>query len=173
MPAFMKPMMSMQLKNRLDANTTTRLQFQKKQQGKAAAATAANHNRVSSDLPAIKDKASRPPSIRVSTIHDNNTFGETSSESLASKGGSESVLLFSFSFYSSWLAIFGDNITVLTIRLLTLFMNFVIVVVVVVVVVTAAGFANGEEAVNMSAALAGMGPIPKTPTDARPRPVLA
>lgn len=111
MPAFMRPILSMQLKNRLDANTTSRLQFQKKQQ-KAAA----NHSRVSSDLPAIK--ASRP-TIRV-PIHAD-TFGETSSESLASK---------------------------------------------------AAGFANGEEAVNMSAALAGMGPIPKTP-DARPRPVLA
>ena len=74
----------------------------------------------------------------------------------------------SFPFLNHGSLFFGDNITVLTIRRLTLFMNFVVVV----VVVTAAGFANGEEAVNMSAALAGMGPIPKTP-DARPRPVLA
>ena len=40
-------------------------------------------------------------------------------------------------------------------------------------VVTAAGFANGEEAVNMSAILAGIGPVPKTPDAARARPVLA
>lgn len=37
----------------------------------------------------------------------------------------------------------------------------------------AAGFANGEEAVNMSAVLTGMGPIAKGSNAARSRPVLA
>ena len=37
----------------------------------------------------------------------------------------------------------------------------------------AAGFANGEEAVNMSAVLTGMGAIPKSSDTTRSRPVLA
>ncbi len=40
-------------------------------------------------------------------------------------------------------------------------------------VLLAAGFANGEEAVNMSAVLTGMGPIPKNSDATRSLPVLA
>ena len=39
--------------------------------------------------------------------------------------------------------------------------------------VSAAGFANGEQAVNMSAVLTGLGAIPKNPDTNRSRPVLA
>jgi len=120
-PAFMKPMVSMKLRpNRLDANTTSRLQFKKKEEDKASN----NHKRVNSDLPAIiasgGGEVASKPADRV-TIHDP-AFNELGRESLASK---------------------------------------------------AAGFANGEEAVNMSAVLTGMGPIPKRPDATRLRPVLA
>ena len=40
-------------------------------------------------------------------------------------------------------------------------------------ILSAAGFANGEEAVNMSAVLTGMGAIPKSSDVTRSRPVLA
>ena len=40
-------------------------------------------------------------------------------------------------------------------------------------VLPAAGFANGEEVVNMSAVLTGMGPIPKNSDATRSLPVLA
>jgi len=120
-PAFMKPMLSMQLRpNRLDANTTSRLKFKKKEEDKASH----SHKRVNSDLPTTKlperGAVISKTAVHVA-IHDAavNTSGR---ESLASK---------------------------------------------------AAGFANGEEAVNMSAVLTGMGPIPKSPDATRSRPVLA
>ena len=43
----------------------------------------------------------------------------------------------------------------------------------IIYVFAAAGFANGEEAVNMSAVLTGMGPIPKSSDASRSQPVLA
>eukprot|EP00531_Pseudo-nitzschia_arenysensis_P014682 CAMPEP_0116128156 /NCGR_PEP_ID=MMETSP0329-20121206/7211_1 /TAXON_ID=697910 /ORGANISM="Pseudo-nitzschia arenysensis, Strain B593" /LENGTH=623 /DNA_ID=CAMNT_0003622279 /DNA_START=223 /DNA_END=2094 /DNA_ORIENTATION=+ len=111
-PAFMKPMISMQLQpNRLDANTTSRLKFKKKEDDK----------RVNINLSAARAGSFSSKPVRRVPIHDraDNLPGK---ESLASK---------------------------------------------------AAGFANGEEAVNMSAVLTGMGPIPKNSNAGRSRPVLA
>lgn len=120
-PAFMKPMVSMQLRpNLLDANTTSRLKFKKKEHGRPPN----NQRRVNSDMPAtqvseVKDSGSKN-TARV-PIHDP-AIRKTGRDSLARK---------------------------------------------------AAGFANGEEAVNMSAVLTGMGPIAKGSNAARSRPVLA
>lgn len=120
-PAFMKPMISMQLRpNRLDANTITRLKFKKKEAHKAST----NLNRDDLDLPAIIVSGVGEVTAKTVTsvpIHDP-AVNVPERESLASK---------------------------------------------------AAGFANGEEAVNMSAVLAGMGPIPKKPDATRARPILA
>lgn len=44
---------------------------------------------------------------------------------------------------------------------------------IIIYVFAAAGFANGEEAVNMSAVLTGMGPIPKSSDASLSQPVLA
>lgn len=121
-PAFMKPMISMQLRpNPLDANTTSRLKFKKKEDNKASR----NQKPVTSDLPVKRASNSREvmsttPAASV-PIHDP-TANMPGRESLASK---------------------------------------------------AAGFANGEEAVSMSAVLTGMGAIPKSSDATRSRPVLA
>jgi len=120
-PAFMKPMISMQLRpNRLDANTTSRLKFKKKEEDKASNI----HKRVNLDFPAIivsgVGEVTSKPAARGHTQYP--TVSVQGRESLASK---------------------------------------------------AAGFANGEEAVNMSAVLTGMGPIPRGPDATRSRPVLA
>lgn len=120
-PAFMQPMISMQLRpNRLDANTTSRLKFQRKEESK----TSSNEKRVALDLAVMKGsnggEISSKPSERV-PIHDP-AVSIPGKKSLASK---------------------------------------------------AAGFANGEEAVNMSAVLTGMGPIPKSSNASRSQPVLA
>jgi len=84
-PAFMKPMLSMQLRpNRLDANTTSRLKFKKKEEDKASH----SHKRVNSDLPTTKlperGAVISKTAVHVA-IHDAavNTSGR---ESLASKG---------------------------------------------------------------------------------------
>jgi len=70
-PAFMKPMVTMKLRpNRLDANTTTRIEF-RQNEGKAA-----NHQRISSDL--LTQPSSREP------IHDA-AFDGPIKESLAHK----------------------------------------------------------------------------------------
>mmetsp|Transcript_20469 Transcript_20469/g.56812 ORF Transcript_20469/g.56812 Transcript_20469/m.56812 type:complete len:624 (+) Transcript_20469:205-2076(+) len=124
-PAFMKPMMSMTLKsNRLDANTTSRIQFRKKEGASRNANASSQKQRVTSDVaPAIatRNDGKTPGSVSSEPIHDPKTHG-LGEMSLASK---------------------------------------------------AAGFANGEEAVNMSAVLTGMGAIPKNTDAARARPVLA
>lgn len=85
-PAFMKPMISMQLRpNRLDANTTSRLKFRKKEEDKASN----NHKYVVSDLQAkiaseAREEASKPVTSSV-PIHDPAVI-VSGKESLASKG---------------------------------------------------------------------------------------
>jgi len=118
-PAFMKPMISVSLQpNRLDANTTSRIQFRKKQGGKLPN----EYKRITSDLPSLAGSNTREgqhmPTV---PIHDPQV-DDSGKKSLASQ---------------------------------------------------AAGFANGEEAMNMSAVLTGMGPLPKSPDAAHARPVLA
>ena len=69
-PAFMKPMVSLKLQpNRLDANTTSRIKFRQKEK------KAANHQRISSDLPTKRNEP----------IHDPKFHGP-SERSLAYKG---------------------------------------------------------------------------------------
>jgi hypothetical protein len=84
-PAFMKPMISMQLRpNRLDANTTSRLKFKKKEEVKASN----NHKRVDLNSPAIiaseSGQVAFKPADRVH-IHDP-AANVPGIESLAHKG---------------------------------------------------------------------------------------
>lgn len=84
-PAFMKPMISMQLRpNRFDANTTSRLKFKKKEDDNASI----NHKRVTSDLPAMRVSQAGALSSKPVTsvpIHDPSE-SIPGKESLASKG---------------------------------------------------------------------------------------
>ncbi len=148
-PAFMKPMISMQLRpNRLDANTTSRLKFQKKEDDKASNI----QKRANINLPV--STFSSKPATRV-PIHDP-AEKIPGKESLASKG--EFLLnIFQFDYLSCFSVDFNCS--------KTLFIQFF--------PISAAGFANGEEAVNMSAVLTGMGAIPKSSDATRSRPVLA
>jgi len=84
-PAFMKPMMSMQLRpNRLDANITSRLQFQKKEKDNALS----NYKRTNSDLiPKKAPGVGMTHSKVVARVPIHDPVANTSvKESLASKG---------------------------------------------------------------------------------------
>ena len=84
-PAFMQPMISMQLRpNRLDANTTSRLKFQKKEDKK----TSSNQKSVALDLVSTRSSNGGDISLNHSErvpIHDP-VVGVPGRESLASKG---------------------------------------------------------------------------------------
>jgi len=113
-PAFMKPIISMELRpNLFDANTTSRLQFKKKE------------DKVSSSYRRAKSVVARGNLTTKPTASlPSHNLASTSSgrESLASR---------------------------------------------------AAGFANGEKPMSMSAVLTGMGPLPKSSDATHSRPVLA
>ena len=82
-PAFMKPMISMQLRpNRLDANTTSRLKFKKKEDDKASSI----QKRVNLEVTITSNSGdvSSKPAVRV-PIYDP-TVSISGRESLASKG---------------------------------------------------------------------------------------
>ena len=82
MPAFMQPMITMASKNRLDANTTSRLQFQKKEVAK----TSNTHKRVTSDVPPVMPTKNGRTRGSVSSVPIHDPIIHAGEESLASKG---------------------------------------------------------------------------------------
>lgn len=81
MPAFMQPMVTMASKNRFDANTTSRLQFQKKEVAK----TSNTHKRVTSDVPPVLPAKNGRTRGSVSSIPIHDPIIHAGEASLASK----------------------------------------------------------------------------------------